>query len=113
MTDVSYGTAIGVLGLYLICPLFVAYLWSACNSYRCEILGPYEALAKGKFTKDALLSVLPVPTLFGFQLYFGWLAFQAVLYTILPAKIGYGQRTPAGHLLPYVVRLFTRSITEN
>lgn len=32
-----------------------------------------------------------------------WLLFQGVLYAVLPSKIGYGQRTPAGYLLPYKV----------
>jgi 7-dehydrocholesterol reductase len=50
------------------------------------------------------LKILPQPSLFGFALYFGWLFFQGLLYVILPGKMGYGQRTPAGYLLPYVVR---------
>ena len=36
-------------------------------------------------------------------MYYGWLLFQAVLYMVVPAKIGYGQMTPAGYKLPYVV----------
>src|SRR5690349_18566201 len=38
-----------------------------------------------------------------FPLYFGWLLFQGLAYTFLPGKIGYGQTTPAGHTLPYIV----------
>jgi 7-dehydrocholesterol reductase len=30
----------------------------------------------------------------GIKLYFGWLFFQAFLYTFLPGKIGFGQTTP-------------------
>lgn len=52
---------------------------------------------------EAFLDRFPKPTNLGFQLYFGWLSFQALLYAGLPAKIGYGQMTPAGHTLPYVV----------
>lgn len=35
--------------------------------------------------------------------YFGWIAFQVLLYAFLPAKQCFGQRTPAGHQLPYHV----------
>jgi len=34
------------------------------------------------------------------------LVFQGVLYALVPAEIGYGQRTPAGYLLPYKVNGF-------
>lgn len=46
---------------------------------------------------------LPQPTWTATILYVGWLLFQAILYALLPAEIGYGQQTPAGHILPYKV----------
>lgn len=36
-------------------------------------------------------------------MYFGWLSFQAALYVFLPGPVGYGQMTPAGYKLPYIV----------
>lgn len=45
----------------------------------------------------------PRPTAGASMAYAGWLLFQAALYAWLPSPIGYGQRTPAGHLLPYRV----------
>jgi 7-dehydrocholesterol reductase len=50
-----------------------------------------------------VLNNFPTPTVEGFALYNGWLFFQAFCYSYLPGKIGYGQKTPAGHELPYVV----------
>ncbi len=38
----------------------------------------------------------------GFLLYFGWLAYSALCYVILPGPIGYGQVTPANYKLPCV-----------
>ena len=104
-TEIGWLTILGCIFLLAVCPLFVMYVWSTCNAYQCSLVGPFETLIKGQFSKESFLKVLPKPTAFGFALYFGWLAFQALLYVVLPGKIGYGQMTPAGHLLPYVVCL--------
>lgn len=56
--------------------------------------------------KALLARELPTYSPYAARLFFTWLTFQAVLYAFLPAQIGYGQRTPAGHLLPYKVCLF-------
>ena len=64
-----------------------------------------DHLIKNNFSLESVYQVLPTPTTDGFYLYFGWLFFQAVLYVFLPGKIGYGQMTPAGHILPYVVSI--------
>jgi 7-dehydrocholesterol reductase len=53
--------------------------------------------------KFVFVDRLPKPSAFGFQLYFGWLLFQGLLYAVLPATIATGQRTPAGYLLQYKV----------
>lgn len=42
----------------------------------------------------------PSPTA---QIYFAWLAFQAVLAVFFPGPDGWGQVTPAGHKLKYKV----------
>ncbi|OAJ41205.1 hypothetical protein BDEG_24839 [Batrachochytrium dendrobatidis JEL423] len=95
-------TVIGCYFLLAFCPVLVTYFWLSCDSFQCSVVAPIEyAIANG--LEKLLENYLPRPTTFGFQLYFGWLAFQAVLYSVLPGKIGYGQTTPAGHTLPYVV----------
>ncbi|CAG8570072.1 9578_t:CDS:2 [Cetraspora pellucida] len=59
------------------------------------------------FSKEAFDSVvlqkLPQFAWDGLKIYVSWLSFQAILYAVLPAKIGYGQQTPAGYILPYKV----------
>ncbi|KAI8832700.1 7-dehydrosterol-delta 7-reductase [Chytridium lagenaria] len=93
------------------CPLLVIYFWRACDTYKCNLVEPVLPLvdlaSKGELTAPAVLkwftAFLPTPTPEGFMLYFGWLLFQAALYTFLPGPIGYGQKTPAGHTLEYVV----------
>jgi 7-dehydrocholesterol reductase len=99
---VGWLTVLGCFLVLLICPIFVIYVWSSCTNSKCEILTPALRILESP-TLKTLKSLAPVPSLEGFALYFGWLAFQAALYVLLPGKIGYGQRTPAGHLLPYVV----------
>jgi len=90
-------------GIILFCPLLVIYFWSACTYYQCSIWDPIvDATHAGNLTTWAMHH-LPKPTLAAFALYIGWLLFQGILYAVVPAEIGYGQRTPAGLLLPYVV----------
>ncbi|KAI8823965.1 ergosterol biosynthesis ERG4/ERG24 [Fimicolochytrium jonesii] len=93
------------------CPLMVVYFWMACTSFQCSLAAPFEKLTSRGFSlvalehglEDLVKDNFPTPTKEGFQLYFAWLLFQAALYAFLPGKIGYGQMTPAGYTLPYVV----------
>lgn len=104
--DISWFTAISSLFIMIFCPFFAFYSWMACTHYQCEILGPFQGITQD-LTQDGILKFLeaklPHPTPEGLQIYFSWLLFQAVLYAILPSKIGYGQQTPAGFVLPYKV----------
>lgn len=74
----------------------VVAAWTACSAFNGSLLD----LAKDY---KNILNRLPRPTMQGFALYFGWVLFQGLLYAFVPGKIGYGQRTPAGLLLPYNV----------
>ncbi|KAI8800942.1 ergosterol biosynthesis ERG4/ERG24 [Cladochytrium replicatum] len=99
--DVPLSSVIGVSMIMAFCPLLVLYFWSACTYDECRILGP--ALKAVDDPQRFLKEFFPVPTNEGFALYFGWLLFQGLCYAFVPAKVGYGQTTPAGLTLPYVV----------
>ncbi|KAI9202867.1 ergosterol biosynthesis ERG4/ERG24 [Polychytrium aggregatum] len=107
--EIGILTIIGSYITVLFAPLFVVYMWVSCDKYQCEILGPASKLLTYDLSDSkswiAFLTddFFPKPTAEGFYLYFGWLFFQAALYVFVPAKIGYGQETPAGLILPYVV----------
>ncbi|KAJ3107369.1 7-dehydrocholesterol reductase [Phlyctochytrium planicorne] len=109
--DIGFGTIFSSFMIMALCPLLVIYFWRACDTYKCDLVEPVLPLvdlaSKGELTAPAVLkwfsAFLPTPTPEGFMLYFGWLLFQAALYTFLPGPIGYGQTTPAGHTLEYVV----------
>ena len=101
-SSISWTTACGCFLILIVCPIFVIYVWSSCTNFSCEILEPAKFLLD-RPSLETLKSISPLPSLEGFGLYFGWLGFQALLYVALPGKIGYGQQTPAGHVLPYVV----------
>ncbi|KAJ3084617.1 hypothetical protein HK102_000606 [Quaeritorhiza haematococci] len=101
--DIGIAQVLEAAAIVAFCPLLVIYVWRACDAYKCELFGPVYAIQANGFTLDAVLNEFPKPTTEGFQLYFAWLAFQIFLYMVVPAKIGYGQATPAGYILEYVV----------
>ena len=106
-SKISFWTNLGLLCIFMFCPLLVVYFWMACASYQCSLTAPILLLQKAGFSWVSVQSVivkhLPVPTQEGSLIFVGWLLFQAALYELMPSNIGYGQRTPAGHLLPYKV----------
>ncbi|KAK3806795.1 MAG: 7-dehydrosterol-delta 7-reductase [Benniella sp.] len=105
--DVSFGTILISLGILVLSPIWVLYTFISCTSYECALSGPaleiYNAPDHLEAFKTFLLRELPAFSLYAVRLHLTWLFFQAALYAFLPAQIGYGQRTPAGHLLPYKV----------
>ncbi|KAG9301158.1 hypothetical protein G9A89_012541 [Geosiphon pyriformis] len=88
-------------------PVVTLYFWMSCTHYQCSLYAPIKYLHDNNYTASAfrtgLWEKMPELTHEGLLIYFGWIFYNAVLYAILPAKIGYGQRTPAGHVLPYKV----------
>ncbi len=90
-SGVSWLTILGVSSLFFFSPLMTMYFWLACDSYQCSLLSPIQSALKAGGSWNAwhwaVMDKLPRPTTAGFQLYFGWLAFQALLYQFLPAKV--------------------------
>ncbi|KAL1920089.1 uncharacterized protein VTP21DRAFT_1235 [Calcarisporiella thermophila] len=105
--DVSYLTVVMCCVIMLTCPLMVIYFWSACTYHGCSLLAPAAELLElstdPKSITQYAAARLPQFSWQAVKLFTIWLLFQASLYAFLPAKIGYGQRTPAGYLLPYKV----------
>ncbi|GAM29289.1 hypothetical protein SAMD00019534_124650 [Acytostelium subglobosum LB1] len=105
--DVGTGTVIGSFLMMLCTPLLVIYFYIACNSYQCSLSAPLFEWFNNDLSLTHLIDwtirELPVFSMHAAKIYIIWLLFQAVLYTFLPATIGYGQQTPAGYTLPYKV----------
>ncbi|ORY84763.1 ergosterol biosynthesis ERG4/ERG24 [Protomyces lactucae-debilis] len=102
----SWGTTFGAVFMLMLCPLMTNWFLASCTHYQCNMFTmPLEVAKAGSWQhiKQLLSTWLPMPTWKAAQIYAGWLVFQAVLYVTVPGSIGYGQRTPAGHLLPYYV----------
>lgn len=95
-------TVVSSAAIVLICPV-LAVLSSICLEFFDGALFPtvYTFLTTNPIEFIQLYA--PRPTREASLAYVGWLLFQAVLYAVVPSPIGYGQRTPAGHLLPYRV----------
>lgn len=130
--------AIGSVLMMLLCPLFALWLVIACNYSSGGLIAASKllaqligALAHGnvepiKDLIEAPLAALPASAASSSQplkasgslqlslvnviiAYTTWIAFQAVLYAILPGKIASGQPTPAGITLKYKVYPFGSS----
>ncbi|KAJ3123917.1 hypothetical protein HK098_001562 [Nowakowskiella sp. JEL0407] len=99
--DVPLSTSIGCAAIIMFCPLMVLLFWSSCTYDQCDLVVPFIRLLNDP--NEFVEKLFPKATKEGFLLYFGWLFFQAFLYAVVPAPIGYGQTTPAGFTLPYVV----------
>ncbi|KAI9175746.1 hypothetical protein H9P43_006110 [Blastocladiella emersonii ATCC 22665] len=102
-----------------VCPLLVAYFQIAIDKFGGALSAPalgvlladppawavpasipgFLALSAA----DRAWAVLPAFSWDAVKLTAGWLTFQAALYLYLPSPIGYGQPTPAGHILEYKV----------
>lgn len=72
----------------------VGVFWAACDSFNGDLLKTLRNLSNFK-------AFLPYPSLRGFLLYGGWVAFQGLLYQFLPSELSKGQTTPAGFILSY------------
>ncbi|KAJ1930006.1 hypothetical protein IWQ60_000670 [Tieghemiomyces parasiticus] len=106
--EVSSGLALITGVLLLCCPVGVLYFWTACTHYECSLYAPYAAWTDLLRTDPARLwptlrAELPHFSPAAFWLHAAWLLFQGLLYAYLPGPIGFGQQTPAGHILPYKV----------
>ncbi|CAJ0636348.1 12372_t:CDS:2 [Entrophospora sp. SA101] len=105
--DITYITVFFSAIIIICCPILVTLFWTICTHYQCSFYEPIHLFEMMEFSKESFneyfLQKLPSFSWEGLQIYFGWLIFQGLLYAFLPAKIGYGQQTPAGHILPYKV----------
>lgn len=81
-------------------PLFVLFVWNALYYYDGELGSTLESWLLNRDIKFPNMDhIKDWSHVIG--IYVGWILFQAILFTIMPGEIGYGQTTPGGHLLPY------------
>ncbi|KAI9298934.1 ERG4/ERG24 ergosterol biosynthesis protein [Neoconidiobolus thromboides FSU 785] len=108
--NVSFLNILFVGLVFFFSPFIVIYFWICLEHFEGSLFYPlieiYYRYSLDKLTVEWLTGLLPVPTRKGFYLYFGWLAFHGLAYLYFPSNIGYGQETPAGHVLPYRVNGF-------
>ncbi|KAI5813175.1 ergosterol biosynthesis ERG4/ERG24 family-domain-containing protein [Pyronema omphalodes] len=97
------GTWLGVIGcggIIAICPVLVILINIALFHFHGSLIQVFLSLynlGPTAFTIKYAPHYSQTATLG----YVAWVVGQIVLYMGLPAKICYGQQTPAGHLLPY------------
>ena len=103
----SLRSAFMMLGAPALTTVFVY----SCENHQCA-LGPtltdlLSSARKLTSAYDAMAWVLTMPlnwfTWRALAIYIAWYAVQAIMYAIVPSKLGYGQRTLAGRQLAYKV----------
>lgn len=98
----SWYSVVGCGAIMLLCPVLVILFSVALANFNGSITATLWACATNN-PLDLIVLYAPRPSLLAILGYAAWVLFQAVLYAWLPGQIGYGQRTPAGYLLPYRV----------
>jgi len=114
--SITFGwvTGAGALVMLIAPPLMTGWFLNSCTQHQCNIAAMPTALFQVLRTSSLqatryhrLLSLLyswtPSLTFEAAAIWIAWLIFQATLYVVVPGKFSHGQRTPAGHLLPYHV----------
>lgn len=94
----------GVLMILIFCPLMPLYFYISCTHFDCSIYEPVQKILIDKtMNPNDLVALIPSLTPKAVQMGLGWLVFQILLALYFPGPKGYGQLTPAGHVLEYRV----------
>lgn len=102
-TKFNIMTQIGCGILICGCPIWVTLNWMALEHFNGSLSHAVRWVLQSAMLQDSQLdlSYFPKPSFTGTLMYIGWLLFQAMLFSLLPGRTSYGQRTPGGNLLPY------------
>lgn len=106
----DWGTVLTSVFMLTFCPIMTNWFLISCTQHQCNIATmPTQLLRTSSLNevKALLWSWCPQPTLQATKIWVSWVAAQAFMYQFVPGKIGYGQATPAGHVLPYNVNGLT------
>lgn len=106
----AMGLSLRSLFMMLGAPTLTTLFVYSCDKYQCAIApGVQDLLASTQDLRnlyDVLmwgLSPLRWFTWKALAIYMVWYSVQAIMYAVVPSKIGYGQKTLAGRELPYKV----------
>lgn len=88
------------MALIIAAPLVVLCLHAALTQHNGSVTMALRALQMNG-VQSFLGEYFPGFTAMSGLLYISWVAFQALLYRVLPGRIAFGPPTPGGHSLPY------------
>lgn len=102
-SNISVWTQIGSGTMICACPVWVTLDWMALEHFNGSLSEAVRWVTESAILRNGSLDLnyLPKPSWTGTSMYIGWLLFQAILFSFLPGRITYGQRTPGGNLLTY------------
>jgi 7-dehydrocholesterol reductase len=91
-------------------PTIPFLLYRACTDYDCSVVAPLQDLAMGRWTLAGLWNGVPPATLTAWTGFSLFIAFQVMLYFLLPGQRTMGLPTPAGNVLPYKINGIAHSL---
>jgi 7-dehydrocholesterol reductase len=95
-------TVLGCAAIVVFCPLLAVLSWVCLENFDGALFPTLYSFITTHPVEFVRIH-FPRPSRGASVAYVAWLLFQAALYAWVPSPVGYGQRTPAGHLLPYRV----------
>uniref|UniRef100_A0A8C9QQP2 7-dehydrocholesterol reductase n=1 Tax=Spermophilus dauricus TaxID=99837 RepID=A0A8C9QQP2_SPEDA len=112
--EVDWFSLASVVFLLLFAPFIVYYFIMACDQYSCSLTAPLLDIATGRASLADIWAKTPPVTMRAALLYTSWVAFQVLLYTMLPdfchrflpgyvGGVQEGAVTPAGAVNKYQV----------
>ncbi|KAG3284438.1 7-dehydrocholesterol reductase [Ictidomys tridecemlineatus] len=112
--EVDWFSLASVVFLLLFAPFIVYYFIMACDQYSCALTAPLLDIAAGRASLADIWAKTPPVTTRAALLYTSWVAFQVLLYTMLPdfchrflpgyvGGVQEGAVTPAGAVNKYQV----------
>lgn len=106
----SLNLSIRSLFMMLGAPTLTTLFVYSCDKYQCalspgirDLLASMEGIHSAYGLLVWSLSPLRWFTWKALAIYMVWYTVQAIMYAVVPSKIGYGQKTLAGRQLPYKV----------
>ncbi len=101
--DGEFGGNLGATALTLFVPVVPFLLHKACEDYGCAVSIPIRNIVSGDFSWADLWSAIPATTPVAWAAFLIYLAFQVVLWWLLPGEKVKGLPTPTGNVLTYKI----------
>lgn len=102
-------------------PTLTTLFLHSCENYQCALVPSVKDLIQSTNDINSLtdlvlwIGAMPIKwfTWKAVYIYMVWYFVQAIMYAVVPGRIGYGQKTLAGNQLPYKVSHISPDLWSN